>query len=159
MRSHKIKFSIFCLVVFAIVCLPLNAPMLSNFASSENYSYTFYVSGEVQNIANANIVKNGSNSIVTCSGDNCRQVKQELNNILGETITLYNSTQSSFDKILCKIADKIKFTETIDNLQICYAYDSTLLNFVMVNGQKINLQIAVNADYIKIGYPLILDSY
>ena len=60
----------------------------------------------------------------------------------------------------------------VDKLQLCqtfvhqtqdfcciYGYTPKIRNYVMVDGQKVNVQIAVTATQVHVGSPLILGSY
>lgn len=159
MKSDRIKFSIFCLVVFAIVCLPLSKPVFKEYSNISNCQYTFYVSGSVDKINNATVTKNGNASVVSCSAEFSGNIKNQLSDILGESVCFYKPSQKTANYILDMLTSKILFSENVQENKICYAYDETLPRFVMVNNQKVNLQIAINDNFIKIGYPLILDSF
>ncbi|MGN1221690.1 MAG: hypothetical protein ACI4TT_00475, partial [Christensenellales bacterium] len=108
---------------------------------------------------NTKIVKNGNACIVSCDSKYASTVKASINNILGESITINNPNEDVLKQINDYISKNILYDEKLDGTQIIYGYDNTLKNFVMVDGQKINFQVAINSDYVVIGYPLILGSF
>lgn len=159
MKTDKIKFSIFCLVIFAIVSLPVSQIALAGFVPDNSAIYSFYTVDNISAIKNANIVKNGNSLIVSCDSKNASIVRNSIINVLGESVQFTNPNNSTLNKINNYLKDKLLHTETVGKTEIKYAYDQTLLRYVMVDGKKVNLQVATNGNLITIGYPLILGSF
>jgi hypothetical protein len=159
MKTEKIRFSIFCLVVFAIVCLPASKPVFLKYFATTNYTYYFYTTSVQNNISHASVVKNGNATIVSCSARYSCEVKSKLDGILGESVEISNPTNADFLALKNFVGNDIVFTEDVDGIHIVYAYSSNLTGYVMVNGQKVNIQIAKNGNILTIGYPLILGSF
>lgn len=159
MCCNKIKFSIFCLVVFCLVSLPTSQIVLLGYVPNDSSIYSFYTTDNINTINNATVVKNGNSSIVSCTSLNAKNVKQSLKNILGESVKINNPSKDIIDNLYQYINKNIVYYEVLENTTITYCYNPSLLNFVMIDGQKVNLQIAQNNNYIVIGYPLILGSF
>ena len=49
--------------------------------------------------------------------------------------------------------------EDVCDRTIIYAYSNKLSNYVYVQGKKVNLQIAICDDDVRIGYPLIMGAF
>ncbi len=47
----------------------------------------------------------------------------------------------------------------LDGMKVKNCFSPRLKDYVMQGGERVNLQIAITEDTIKIGYPLILDSF
>ena len=67
---------------------------------------------------------------------------------------------SNYDKLkeLLKNVKILKIEEVAEN-KVVYAYLPELINFCMVDGKKVNLQIAFNEQRVILGSPLILGSF
>lgn len=159
MRKEKLKFSIFCLVIFCIVSLPVSQIALMGYVPKTSSIYSFYTTDKISFLDNTKIVKNGNACIVSCDSKYANVVKASINNILGESITINNPTEDVLKQINDYISQNTLYDEKLDGTQIIYGYDNTLENFVIVDGQKVNFQVAINIDYVVIGYPLILGSF
>ncbi|MGN1213051.1 MAG: hypothetical protein ACI4TZ_03310 [Christensenellales bacterium] len=159
MRKEKLRFSIFCLVIFCIVSLPVSQIALMGYVPKTSSIYSFYTTDKISFLDNTKIVKNGNACIVSCDSKHASTVKASINNILGESITINNPNDDVLKQINDYISKNVLYDEKLDGTQIIYGYDNTLKNFVMVDGQKVNFQVAINSDYVVIGYPLILGSF
>lgn len=158
MKIIRLRFAIFCLVLFCIVCLPINSPFF-NLHPREQTNYYFYTSKLNFEIKNAQIVSNGNASIVVCDAKESKNVKSQLTNIYGESVRISNYSQNTLMQIFDKYSSKVLKTETIDNYDIYLGYDDRMTSFVIVDDNKINFQIAITRDEINIGYPLILNGF
>ena len=159
MKNGRMKFSIFCLVIFAIVRLPTTQLSLKSYMPIDVYTYTFYTTDSITEIPNATIINNGTASIVSCLNENALDVRKSICNLLGESVSIKNPSPKCISDVKNFIDKKVKFTEEIDGTKISYAYDSTLQHFIIVDDQKINIQVAQSKDCLVIGYPLILGSF
>ena len=159
MIKDKLKFSIYCLVVFCVVCLPLTNCCFDKFATFQNATYSFYTTNCSVDFSNATVVKNGSSAIVSCNGSNAPDVKRKITNLLGESIKIEKPSTSALAKIDNYINKFLLYTEVLEGTKISYAYDPSLANFVVVDGNKVNLQVAKTDFCIVVGYPLILGSF
>ena len=159
MKRNGLIFSIFCLIVFSIICLPLQKPKLSGLLDGNNYTYSFYTNGIANLIPNAKIIKNGNTSIVRCEANYVSSVRNCLSDVLGESVVVKNPSKEQVKKILNYLQNKTFRSENIDETHIVYAYDETLNRYIMLDGQKTNIQVAMKNDTITIGYPLIFGDF
>ena len=81
----------------------------------------------------------------------------DTSELIGESLSIYN-----FEPIdaLRKLGAKLIKTECLDSgMVVLYAYTNKICDYVEINNQKVNLQIANNNEYTIIGWPLILGSF
>ena len=159
MKKDRVRFSIFCLVIYCLVSLPVSQIALAGYVPNDSCIYSFYTTDNVKNILNASVINNGNSCIVSCDSKNAQNVRNSIDNILGESIQINNPTKLVKDYIHNSIKQNYLFNEFVGETEIIYCYDQTLLRYIMVSEQKVNLQIAFNKDFIVIGYPLILGSF
>ena len=69
------------------------------------------------------------------------------------------SEESDAESLLNAVVAVIKFEQHLDNLHIYYAYSEKLGKAVVIDGQRVNLQIAVRGGKLIAGSPLIVGSY
>ncbi len=77
--------------------------------------------------------------------------------ILGEGI--YNLSSVELDSIKEQLCVELVSVTCLKDLKVYNYFSPKLEHFIVSNNKKVNLQVAVSADNIKIGYPLILDSF
>ena len=156
MRKLRLRFSIFCLILLCLANFECVAP---NFEVFKNATYCFCASEVGEVIADANVIKTGDLYFVTCSNANYAKVKNSLKNIDGESVRISNYTSDDLQKVVAKFKDGIKMTQNCGEYDFFMCYDPTLPKYVMIDGKKINIQIAISKTDINIGYPLILNGY
>lgn len=61
--------------------------------------------------------------------------------------------------VISNLGGKLLWREQIDDMVILYAYSYRLMKPVSVNGQKINLMIAICGSKVSVGTPLLYGSY
>ena len=77
--------------------------------------------------------------------------------LIGESLKIYN-----FEPIdaLKKLDAQVVKTECLGSgVVVLYAYTDKICDYVEIDNQKVNLQIANNNEYTVIGWPLILGSF
>lgn len=159
MVTDKIKFSIFCLVVFCLVSLPVSQVVLLGYVPKTSSVYSFYTTDVALKLSGASVVKNGNASIVSCSAQNAKQVRKNLTNVLGESVQVNSPSQDFLNEVTMFLSNKVLYSENLNGTEILYCYEGSITNFVMIDGQKVNLQVAKTPNYIVIGTPLILGSF
>ena len=97
-------------------------------------------------------------NIVCCNYENADIVKKQLKNILGESVRI-QATETQKRIIQKNFADIIVAKEFIENYVILNCYDSKLPRFVLLDGKRVNIQIAISESFVDIGYPLILNGF
>lgn len=64
----------------------------------------------------------------------------------------------NYEEFLNSENAKVKKVETVNEGMFIYAYSNKIKYFKYIDGEKINIEIFVAKDYVKIGFPLILSS-
>ena len=65
----------------------------------------------------------------------------------------------SVEDVLNTLMIEIQFCEHVENVVCFYGYSPQIASFVTLNGKRVNVQIASNGEYLKIGSPLIFGSF
>ena len=159
MKRNGLIFSVFCLAVFSIICLPLQKPKLTGIIDGNNYTYSFYTNKLENQIPNAKTIKNGNTSIVRCEANYVQSVRNCLSDVLGESVVVKSPSKEQMKRILAYLKDKTFRSEVVDKTEIVYAYDETLNRYIMIDGQKSNIQVAIKNDLVTIGYPIIFGDF
>lgn len=152
-------FCLLCAVVLCFVCVnKRDKTIFEHQFLSQNVAYCLYTNDNIKIDDDITITDNGASKMIVCDPQKVTKIKNELSNIYGESVTIYNANDADMAYInkICKT--KI-FQETFDNLIIFYCYDARLSKFVTIDGKKINMQVAISNDNITIGYPIILGEY
>lgn len=155
------KLLLFLLVFVLLSFVNASSPMFYKVNEAyANCNYKYYVTGDLPMYVSAmGIVENkGLGHIVTVKGDLVNFAKQKLTNIVGESISL-NGTLKDVNNILNLYNAKIINTEYIGNTLVLYAASNYFKNSVIINDQKVNIQVAFNNGSIIMGSPLILGSF
>lgn len=133
----KRYFIVFLSVAFMLsLYFTVNKPLFSDYADR----YELYLK---ENSSTSEIVNADNYSFpfyVSVKGEAC-VVKCDEKEIIGD----FNA--------------EIVFTEETDDAVIIYAYSKKIPYEKIVNGKKVNLQIAKRNDVIKVGSPLIYGSF
>lgn len=101
-------------------------------------------------------IKNGDSYIIQTKANKASEVLKFLTNCSGFMLT-FNGTKENIKNLLSEI--KIIKTEKSADIEIFYAYTCGLLYSTVIDGKKVNFQVAINKNVITIGSPLILGSY
>lgn len=145
------------LLLSCIVLLPDKNPVFS-FSSELDANYCFYTSNACIDAKEVNVVKNGDMYFVSCESNIAKKIKQQLDSVDGESIS-FQGTKNDALNFLSQFDYEIVFSEVVEDIFIIYAYCPKITNYVYVNNQKINIELAVNKSNITIGTPLIIGSY
>lgn len=81
-----------------------------------------------------------------------------LGDVKGESCEI-DAKDFNLDKILCDLQANLLFTKEIDNTTCYYAYTDKIKNFIIIEGEKVNLHFAVKKDRVKLGSPIIFGGY
>lgn len=132
---------------------------LSNLSNNFDATHNFFTTQET-NFQNTATTKNGNGYIISCDSKISQSISQKLfkSKLLGESFEFYGN-KNDVNKILRQLEAKVLKTENFENFCIIYAYSPKICESITQNKQKINLQIAIKNNKIKVGTPLILDSF
>lgn len=120
--------------------------------------YSIFVAGVVDNISNCKLIKNGENTIIECDAGLYKLIRTNISNrILGECVELdYNQ---SIENFLLKNDYIIVNRNKINDIEIISLYNKNILNNIIVDNQKINLQVAITPQTITVGTPILIGSF
>lgn len=132
---------------------------LSIFASEFFGTHTFFSFENFEN-ENCTTTKNGNGFLICCSTQNANKIFSNLDKskICGESVCFENQN-FNLKKLLHTFQAKVVKTESTENIYIVYAFSPKFFDYVLIDGKKVNLQIAQSKQKITIGTPLILGSF
>lgn len=139
--------SLFCLNTFQAQSL------FSVFASDAG---TFFLTTNSPLSTSVKGVKNGGGYVYSFNKSTLNSAGLNLKNITSQSVVLNNK---SFNYIQQKLNLKIVSKSNTNNVMEILGYSNKLKNFVYVNGNKVNIQIALNKTNAIVGYPLILQGF
>ena len=158
MKNIKVRFAVFCLLVIAVVALPVQSPVFKK--NYDNFTtYYFFAKTINHKNPNAKYVKNGNAYVVSCKFEDAKEVKNGLFDVLGESIKVKNYSQTTKNDILKRFENLVVSMQFVDKYVVLQCYDKSLENYLIVDGKKVNIQIALTDAEINIGYPLILNGF
>ena len=154
------RFLLFCFLAISLILLPITQTVFDVSSLGDiNATYFYFTSGEQQEIKSAHIIQNGVFEIVCCDFKNATSVKKQLNSILGESVRINVKSDNQKNLVIKNFAKNIVSEEIVDDYTILNCYDSKLPRYVLVDGKKVNIQIAISKNFIDVGYPLILNGF
>ena len=112
----------------------------------------------------ASVIANGSTLILSCSPDAAADLRRGLKSLKGESVS-FEGGAADAERVLELYAVKSLRTENLTGggliITIMYGRSPYLCGGLKVNGDFVNIQIAVNetTGWVTIGTPLILGSY
>ena len=109
-------------------------------------------------LTDAEVIQNGNSYIVKCGINNCNKIKRQLEDIAGESISFF-AELSDLYKSVDLLNASVVFCEETNGIVVLYAFTQNIKNYVRVNGELVNLQLAYKNNTVTIGTPLILGSY
>lgn len=151
---RKLLLLIFCLLICSFATLN-NSALYEICEAYPSSQLSIYCDNLPVNYKGDFIV-NGGGYIIQTNAKDGKYILDTLNNINGFSLVI----NSNYDKLkeLLKNVRILKIEEVAEN-KVVYAYLPELINFCMVDGKKVNLQIAYNEQRVILGSPLILGSF
>ena len=150
-------------IALVAICLGLlflqNSYSLSSVSASYEGTYTFYTLENFED-EQVEVIQCGNGFLVSCDNQVATEIYTELDKELlqGESFCFDGDLQDIY-QLLYKLNVTETSIEQVEDIYIIYGYSSMLGNSVEVDGEKINIQIALREDIITVGTPLILGSY
>lgn len=118
--------------------------------------YSFYCANATDLSGSISV---GKGAIVSCGAQDYRAVRNSLSSVAGESFAIMQPDAAALDNIIAVLQVNMIRAETVEGTYIIYGYSGLLIRGVDLTGVPVNVQIAVTADRIIIGTPLILGSY
>lgn len=145
---------LFVLMLAAAILNPMWESYKTNVVYAvENTDATVYIYCQEYNGLNV-----GSTGRVTVNYNNFARCIQNAKGVDGITVVLPKSNVDVV-ALVKKLQLKHTFSQQTQDFCCIYGYTDKIRNFVIVDGQKINVQIAVTPTQVHVGSPLLLGSY
>jgi len=151
------------LIALALICaglLFLQSPYsLSEVSALYEGTYTFYTMEQFED-DRVDIVQSGNGFLINCDNNLASEIYNSLNKeyLQGESFSFSGDVQDVYS-ILSNLNVTQNKVEQFSDLYIVYGYSPLLENSVEVDGEQINIQVALRENIVTIGTPLILGSY
>lgn len=112
------------------------------------------------------LIKNGAGIIVDAPGGAAARIRQGFSDIKGESVSFAGGNGDALE-IISLYRARILSEEIIpldnegNSIRVFYGFSKLLTASVTLDGQKVNIQVAVNGQSgrVTVGTPLILGSY
>ena len=151
------KVSIFLIALFCIFSLTFfqNSALHEIFLLEAN---TFYIYSNVKNdsLSSVEKIKNGKGEIIKFNKVELLNNYSKLSAIAGESIVVSGLT---LNEIVNKLNLKIINIDKMDNYFIVNGYSNRLNNYLMVDGNRQNIQLKYSLNSAVIGCPLIMQGF
>lgn len=157
MKKIFSMYILFLLLLSFLLVLPNKNPVFA-VSKDKNAKYCFYTTNSSQTIKNAKITKNGSMTIITCDSNDVYKIKPQLVDVQGESLSFLGTKNDALN-YLNNFNHNVVLSEIIENIVVIYAYCPQIENYVYVNNEKVNIQLAFNDGKITVGTPMILGSF
>jgi len=153
----KRLFLLFGCLFIVCFCSLNNSFAYNLFCLDNSATVSFYCSDLEDTFAkNVSVIQNGSGYIYQTSSENALSLYKSLYSCSGFSLTFRNSN-FKIDNLLEKI--EVLKQEVVCGSNLYYGYVCGLTNSTFIDAKKVNIQIAVNDNFITIGSPIILGSY
>ena len=100
MRILRLRLSVFVLISFCLLCSIGQNPIFDIFQNFDNITYFYQVSKTDIKLDGAKITNCGAECIVECSSKCAKNVKNQLGNILGESVRIKNCSSKTIVDVL-----------------------------------------------------------
>ena len=87
------------------------------------------------------------------------KAKENLNLVKECDAVQFYADEANLDDVLSKIHFQKLYSETIEGIEICYGYSPNFQTSILLDGKKVNVQIAEKDRQVVIGFPMILTGY
>lgn len=114
------------------------------------------VAGESIDLQEAQVVQTSGAYYITLPINKLEQAKEQLKSIKGYVYYFNNNiNRSKFNSFF-----DFKFKESkVGDIVVWTGYTSSYKDYRIVNGKKVNIQLAFTKDEVIVGYPLILTGF
>jgi len=163
------KFTLYITLCIALIYVSIfnpQNPRLETLATNHSGAiHSFFSRDDISSPLITNRLQTGLGFIYLTSTQNAPLLRNKLSNIDGESISVpLNSTNLSKQSILRSMNYQKISQQTIGNIVITNAYSNRAKDFITTHDTsgrqiRINLQIAITATHIVVGWPVILGSF
>ena len=150
--------SLFICFIFLLVIMPERRGLTLLAEKLENGRYSAYVTSLSDVPTGYEYILVASGGILTCGLDRMSGIESCTYKLLGESLSFYGNDEEFYD-IIQFYRIKIVKTESLDGITTIYGHSYAFTKYIIIDSQKINVQIALNNSYITVGTPIIFGSY
>lgn len=100
----------------------------------------------------------GNGKLVQCSFSDLNQTLAACKNVDGVSIR-FCGTLDEFNALQTNLNLQVSSVQQLQNLTIVCGYSNKICGGIMLDGNRVNVQLAFDGQTITVGSPLILDSY
>ena len=150
-------------IALIIVCLALfmvKTPYsLADVSSAFCATHTFYTTSKVFD-SRIDVIQSGNGYLISCNSEIADEIYKKIDKdkLQGESFC-FQGEIINVNEILYNLNAVIIKKEQVEDIVIVYAYTFKLENYLWIDSQKVNIQIAYNDGKVTVGTPLILGSY
>lgn len=95
---------------------------------------------------------------VYCSLSAYNETVKQCDNVDGLSVS-FNGTQSDVRRLIYRLRLNSSTVKQIDNISVVCGYSALITGGVIIDGVKVNCQIAYSNGMVTVGFPLILGDY
>lgn len=143
---------LFILTVFALI--PLG--MTSFSADTDEVTRATFVTESPIEMEGAEVIASGVDYYITVSAAQIEEAQSKLKNIKG--YVCYYDKSVNENKINSLLQYKLSET-IIENTRVLTGYTSAYKDYRIIDGKKVNIQVAFTESEVIVGYPLILTGF
>lgn len=149
--NKLVYLSVLVMVVFLAMTCPLElVQQLGDISNGDVSIYCLDYDGECVNI--------GIGKEVHTTVYQYNEIVTRCNNIQGVTVT-FSGTQQDVTELLSKLQANVVYIQQLQDIMTVYAFSPLIVGGVWVDGNFINIQVALSCGVVHVGSPLILGSY
>ena len=149
-----------CSILFILLTIIFLSPTftladIGKYIDGTFYFYTY----EPFFSTDATTIKNGMGYIISTESKNAKTVYSALNKSSIKGMSLeFESDDFDLEKFIEKFEIEVKSIEKLENFTFFYGFSPLFDDFVNLDNENINIQMAIKSNTIHIGVPLILGS-
>ncbi len=151
------KISAILFILFTIIFLSPTFTLadIGKYTHSTFYFYTY----EPYTSTNSTLIKNGTGYIISTPASHAKMLYSNLNksSIRGYSLE-FEEADFDIETFVKKLKIEVKSIEKLENFTFFYGFSPLFDDFVNLDNEKINIQLAIKSNTIHIGVPLILGS-
>ncbi len=147
------------MIAFLIVAIAvsISAFLCVDLPHNEDYESVVVVSAQ-ENLIDGEVIKNGNDFYYYLSKKNAEKVIKtlDLDKVSGIVYYFSNKSLDYFNK---KLNYSLTSPSNVGDRTVYYGYDKSYYDFRLIDGKKMNVQLANDGERWILGYPMILTGF
>lgn len=156
-NNLAMKKSVAAIILLLIMVIASPKP-LDKIVEITNAEYLYYIPYFTQ-LDNSTSISYGCGTEITCTYDFKNQIKSNLHSIQAVSVVIKDCSLDEVDLYLRKLVAKKILSQQIEDIYCVYAYSPFITGAVIIDSNKINIQLAYRNGQLIIGSPVIVGSY